>query len=45
MRINIQFKYTLTNHNISDILTKNLMLLPVDWDKNGLLLTKRLHVM
>ena len=44
MRINTQFETTLTNFIKSDILTKILMLLPVDWDKNGLLFTKWLHI-
>ena len=44
MRINTQFKNMLTNNSNSDILTKRLVLLPVDWDTNGLLFTKRLHI-
>ena len=44
MRITTQFKNTLTYYAKSDILTKNLVLLPVDWDKNGLLFTKWLHL-
>ena len=32
IRINTQFKNTLTNYTKSDILTKRLVLLPVDWD-------------
>ena len=32
-----QFKNTLTNYTKSDILTKRLVLLLVNWDKNGLL--------
>ena len=43
MRINTQFKNTLTNHTKSDILTKRLVFLPVDWDENDLLLTKWLN--
>ena len=35
--MNKQFKNVLTNYIKSDILTKRLVLLPVDWDKNGLL--------
>ena len=45
MRINTQFKNKLTNFPKTDILTKRLVLLPVDWDKNGLLFTKLFHVM
>ena len=37
MRINTHFKNTLTNYTKSDALTNRLVLLPVDWDKNGLL--------
>ena len=44
MRIETQFKNILTNYTKCDILIKRLMLLPVDWDKNGLLLTKWLHM-
>ena len=35
MRINTLFKNTLTNYNKSDILTKKLVLLPVDFDENS----------
>ena len=35
--VNTQFKNTLTNYTKCGILTKRLMLLPVVWDKNGLL--------
>ena len=35
--IKIQFKNTLTDYTKSDILTKRLVLLNVDWDKNELL--------
>ena len=45
MRINTQFKNVITKYTNSDIVTKRLVLLPVDWDKNGLLFTKRLHIM
>ena len=45
MRVNTQFKNTLVANTKSDILTKRLGLLPVDWDKNNLLFTKRLHRM
>ena len=38
--ISTQFKNTLTNYTKADIITKIL-----DWDKNGLLFIKRLHVM
>ena len=34
--INIQFKNTLTNYTKSYIWTERLVLLLVDWDKNGL---------
>ena len=44
MRIDTQFKNILTIYNKSDILTKSLVLLPVDWHKNGLLITKRIHI-
>lgn len=44
MRIRTLFKKILTNNTKSDILTKKLVLLHVDWDKNGLLFTKRLHI-
>ena len=40
-----QFKNTLTNYTNSETLTKILVLLLVDWDKNGLQFTKRLHMM
>ena len=42
IRTNTEFKNTLTDHNKSDILTKRSVLLPVDGDKNGLLITKKL---
>ena len=45
MLINTQFKNTRTNHTKSEILTKKLVLRPLDWDKHGLLFTKRLHIM
>ena len=35
--VNKHFKNVLTNYTKSDILTKRFVLLPVDWDKNGLL--------
>ena len=41
--INTEFVNTLVNYNKSDMLTKTLVLLSVDWDKNGLLYTKHLH--
>ena len=43
IRLNTHFKSNLTNYTKSDMLTKILVLLPVDWNKNGLLFTKRLH--
>ena len=45
--INSQFKNTFINYIKTDILTKRLVLLPVDLDKNSLLyvFTKRLHIM
>ena len=45
MRINTRLKNLLTHYTKSDILTKRLVLLHVDWDKSGLLFTKRLHIM
>ena len=33
------FKNTLTDYSYSDILTKSLLLLPVDYDENGLMFT------
>ena len=44
MSTTIQSENTLINYTKSDIL-KKLVLLPVDWGKNSLLFTKRLHVM
>ena len=44
MLINTQFKNKLTNYTKSDILTKRLVSLPVDWDENVLLFTKRLRM-
>ena len=44
MRINAQFKNTSANQAKSDLLTKRLVLLPKDWDKNVILFTKRLHM-
>ena len=38
--INTQFKKMLTNFTKLDLITKRLVLLPVDWDKNGLLFMK-----
>ena len=35
--IDKQIKNTSTNYTKSDILTNNLVLLPIDWDKKGLL--------
>ena len=43
--INTQFENTLTNYIKLDLSTQKYVLLPVDWDKNGLLFTKRLHMM
>ena len=43
--INTQFKNTLKNYVESDIITQRLVLLSVDWDENGLLITERLHLM
>ena len=34
----------LTSYTKYDILTNRIVLLPVDWDKNGLLFSKRLHI-
>ena len=45
MRIGAHFKNTLTNYTKSDLLTRKSLLLPVVWDKNGLLFTKQLHMM
>ena len=45
MRINTQFENTLANYIESDILTKRLVLLPVDCFEKGLLFTKRLYMM
>ena len=45
MHINSHLKNTLTSKTKTDILTKILVLLPVDWDENALLFTKRLHIM
>ena len=45
MCINTEFENTLTNFTKTDTLTKRLVLLPVDWDKIGLISTKRLHIM
>ena len=46
MRNSTQFKNTLTNYIKSDVVTKRLALLPVEYDTNGLLFTKaRLHMM
>ena len=44
IRINTQLKDTSTNYTKSDTITKRLVLLPVDWYKNGLRFTKRLHM-
>ena len=35
IRINTQFENTFTNFIKTDITTKRLVLLPVDWDKKG----------
>ena len=45
MSNNTQFKNILTDYIQSDILTKRLVLLPADWDKNSLLFTKQLPIM
>ena len=45
MRIRTKFKNILTNYTKSDILTKILVFLPIDWDKKVLLISKRLHIM
>ena len=42
--INTQFKNTLTYFIKSDLTSKRLVFLPVDWDKNGLLFTKRFRM-
>ena len=34
MHVKAQFKNTITDFIKSDILTRRLVLLPVDWDKN-----------
>ena len=44
MHLNTQFKKTLTNYTKFFLIRKRLVLLPVDWDKNGLLFTKRIHI-
>ena len=44
-KINAPFKNTSTNNTKSDVLTKTLVFLPVDWDKNTLLFTKLLNLM
>ena len=45
IHINTHFKNIWTNYIRSDVLTKRSVLLPVDWNKTGLLFTKRLHIM
>ena len=45
MLLTTELKTTLTNYTKSDIITKRLMLLPVDLDKNGLLFRKQFHMM
>ena len=56
MHVSTEFKNTLANYTESIIyiyiytyiyifIYKKIVFLPVDWDKNGLLLTKRLHMM
>ena len=45
MCVNTQLENTLTNYTESNILTQRFVLLRVGWDKNGLLSTKRLHMM
>ena len=45
MHINTTFKKTLAKYFKPDIFTRRSVLLPVDWDRNGLPFTKRLcHV-
>ena len=44
MHLNTQFKNILTNYTKFYLKRKRLVLLPVDWDKNGLLFTKRIHI-
>ena len=44
MHIYTQFKNPLTNYTKSELLRKRLVLLPVDLDQNGLLLTKWFHM-
>ena len=44
MRINAQFKST-RKYSKLDIITKRLVVMPLDLDKNGLLFSKRLHMM
>ena len=44
MQINTKFKSTLSNGAKSDLLTKRLVWVPVNWDENGILFTKRLHM-
>ena len=44
-RINTQFEHTSTYNTKSDKSTKRLVLLPTDWDENGSLITKQLHIM
>ena len=45
MRTYTRFKNTLTNYTKSGISIKRLGLVPVDWDKSGLIFTKRVHMM
>ena len=44
MHITTQFKIILTIYTKSTILTKKLVLLHVDGDKNGLIFTKPAHM-
>ena len=44
MHIYTQLNNTLTNYTKADVLTKILVFLLGDWDKNRLLFTKQLHI-
>ena len=45
MRVLRKFKNTFTTYTKTNLLEKRLVLLPIDWDTNGLVLIKRLHMM
>ena len=45
MCINKQFENTLNISISFDVPTQSFVLLPVEWDKKGLLFTKQLHIM